>query len=93
MVIFVELSQSYATINEISIVYIFLIMTTHSKEEILIDLFNLPALPDERNVLEAYMDVPHNFYIPDGKNTRLMDWVDRREFERQTVDNNEGFVL
>ena len=65
-----ELSQSYATINEISIVYIFLIMTTHSKEEILIDLFNLPALPDERNVLEAYMDVPHNFYIPDGKNTQ-----------------------
>ena len=39
------------------------------------------------------MDVPHNFYIPDRKNTRLMDCVERREFERQTVDNNEGFVL
>ena len=39
------------------------------------------------------MDVPHNFYIPDGKNTRLMDCVERREFERQTIDNNEGFVL
>ena len=88
-----KLSQSYATINEILIVYIFLIMTTHSKKEILIDLFNLPPLPDERNALEAYMDVPHNFYIPDRKNTRLMDCVERREFERQTVDNNEGFVL
>ena len=88
-----KLLQSYATINEISIVYIFLIMTTHSKKEILIDLFNLPPLPDERNALEAYMDVPHNVYLPDRKNTRLMDCVERREFERQTVDNNEGFVL
>ena len=70
-------------------------MTTHFRKEISIDLFSLPPpqLPDERNALEAYMDVPHNFYIPDGKNTRLMDWMDRREFERQTVDNNKGFVL
>ena len=68
-------------------------MATHSKKEILIDLFILPPLPDEMNALDAYMDVPHNFYIPDGKNTRLMDCVKRREFKRQTVDNNEGFVL
>ena len=68
-------------------------MATHSKKEILIDLFNLPPLPDERNALDTYMDVPHNFYIPDGKNTRLMDCVERREFERQTIDNNKGFVL
>ena len=68
-----------------SIVYIFLIMTTHSKKESLIDLFNLPPLPDERNALDAYMDVPHNFYIPDGKNTRVMDCVERRVFERQTI--------
>ena len=88
-----KLSQSYATINKILIVYIFLIMTTHSKKEISIDLFNLPPLLDERHTLEAYMDVPHNFYILDGKNTRLMDWVDRREFKRQTVGNNKGFVL
>ena len=68
-------------------------MATHSKKEILIDLFNLPPLPDERNALDAYMDIPHNFYIPDGKNTRPIDCVERREFERQTIDNNEGFVL
>ena len=68
-------------------------MATCSKKEILIDLFNLPPLPDERNTLDAYMDVPHNFYIPDGKNTRLMDCVERREFKRQTIDDNEGFVL
>ena len=68
-------------------------MATHSKKEISIDLFNLPPLPDERNALDAYIDVPHNFYIPDGKNTRLMDSMERREFKRQTIDNNEGFVL
>ena len=68
-------------------------MATHSKKEISIDLFNLPPLPDERNTLDAYMDIPHNFFIPDGKNTRLMDCVERREFERWTIDNNEGFVL
>ena len=68
-------------------------MATHSKKEILIDLFNLPPLPDERNAPDAYMDIPHNFYIPDGKNTRLMDCVERREFKRQTMDNNKGFVL
>ena len=68
-------------------------MATHSKKEISIDLFNLPPLPDERNALDTYMDVPHNFYIPGGKNTRFMDCVERREFERQTIGNNEGYVL
>ena len=69
-------------------------MATHSKKEISIDLFNLPPLPDERNALDTYMDVPNNFYIPYGKNTRLMDCVERREFKRRkTIDNNEGFVL
>ena len=68
-------------------------MATHLRREILIDLFNLPPLPDEGNALDAYMNVPHNIYIPDGKNTRLMDCVERREFKRQTIDNNEGFVL
>ena len=68
-------------------------MATDSKKEISIDLFNLLPLPDERNALDAYMDVPNNFYIPDGKNTRLMDCVERREFERKTIDDNEGFVL
>ena len=56
-------------------------------------LIQLPPLPDERNALDAYMDIPHNFCIPDGKNTRLRDCVESREFERQTIDNNEGFVL
>ena len=68
-------------------------MATHSKKEISIDLFNLLPLPDERNTLDTYMDVPNNFYSLDGKNTRLMDCVERREFERKTIDDNKGFVL
>ena len=68
-------------------------MATYLRKEISIDLFNLPPLPDDKNTLDAYMDVPHNFYIHDEKNTRLMDSVERQEFERQTIDNNEGFVL
>ena len=68
-------------------------MATCSKKKISIDLFNLPPLLDERNALDAYMDVPNNFYIPDDMNTRLMDCVERREFERKTIDGNKGFVL
>ena len=58
-------------------------------------MFNLPPLPDSNkwNAMDAYLDVPNNYYIPDGKNTRLLDWVERREFERKTIDGNEGFVL
>ena len=68
-------------------------MATHSKKEISIDLLNLPPLLDERNALDVCMDVPNNFYIPDGTNTRLMDCVERREFERKIINGNEGFVL
>ena len=68
-------------------------MTTHSKKEISMDLFNLPPLPDERNAMDSYLDIPHNYYIPDGKNSRLLQLTDRREFDRKTIDGNEGFVL
>ena len=70
-------------------------MTTHSKQDVSIDLFNLPPLPDSNkwNTMDAYLDIPNNYYIPDGKNSRLLDWVERREFERKTIEGNEGFVL
>ena len=42
-------------------------MNTHSCKSVSIDLFNLPPLPDECNTEESYMDVPNNYYIPDGK--------------------------
>ena len=31
--------------------------------------------------MDVYIDVPNNYYIPDGKNSRLLDLVERREFE------------
>ena len=43
--------------------------------------------------MDAYLDIPKNYYIPDGKNSRLLDIVERREFKRKTIYGNEGFVL
>ena len=43
--------------------------------------------------MDAYLDIPNNYYIPDGKNSRLLDLVERREFKRKTIDGNERFVL
>ena len=43
--------------------------------------------------MAAYLGIPNNYYILDGKNSRLLDIVQRREFERKTIDGNEGFVL
>ena len=39
------------------------------------------------------MDVPYNYYIPDGKNSRLLDRTDRVEFDRETIGGNMGFKL
>ena len=68
-------------------------MDTHSCKSVSIDLFNLPPLPDERNKEESYMDVPYNYYIPDGKNSRLLDRTDRVEFDREMIEGNTGFKL
>ena len=68
-------------------------MNTRSCKSVSIDLFNLPPLPDEHNTEESYMDMPHNYYIPDGKNSRLLDRTDRVEFNRETLDGNTGFQL
>ena len=66
-------------------------MDTHSCKSVLIDLFNLPPLTNEHNTEESYMDVPYNYYVPDGKNSRLLDRTDRVEFDRETLDGNTGF--
>ena len=66
-------------------------MDTRSHKSVSIDLFNLPPLPNERNTEELYMDMPYNYYVPDGKNSRLLDRTDRVEFDRETLDGNTGF--
>ena len=35
----------------------------------------------------------YNYYIPDGKNSRLLDRTDRVEFNRETIEGNTGFQL
>ena len=39
------------------------------------------------------MDVLYNYYIPDGKNSRLLDRTGRIEFDRETIGGNTGFKL
>ena len=65
-------------------------MDTRSCKSVSIDLFNLPPLPNEQNTEESYMDMPYNYYIPDGKNSRLLDRTDRAELNRETLDGNKG---
>ena len=68
-------------------------MDTCSCKSVSIHLFNLPPLPNEQNKEESYMDVPYNYYIPDGKNSRLLDRTGRVEFNRETIGGNTGFKL
>ena len=68
-------------------------MDTRSHKIVSIDLFNLPPLPNEWNKEESYMDVVYNYYIPDGKKSRLLDRTDRVEFDRETIRGNTGFKL
>ena len=58
-----------------------------------LDLFNLPPLPNKQNKEESYMDMPYNYYMPNGKNFRLLDRTHRVEFDRETLDGNTGFQL
>ena len=68
-------------------------MDTHLCKSVLIDLFNLPPLSDEWNKEESYMDMLYNYYIPNRKNSRLLDRSDRIEFNRETIEGNTGFQL
>ena len=68
-------------------------MDTHLRKSVFIDLFNLPPLPDKCTKEESYMDMPYNYYIPDGKNSRLLDRTDRVEFDRETLEGNKCFQL
>ena len=68
-------------------------MDTYLCKSVSIDLINLPPLPDEQNKEESYMDVLYNYYIPNGKNSRLLDRTDRVEFNRETIEGNTGFQL
>ena len=61
-----------------------------ARSSILIDLFNLPSLPDERRQTTMICKFPNDFFLPDGKNSRLSQIVNKWIFSRQTPDGNEG---
>ena len=67
--------------------------SSRSKGSVSVDLFNLPTLPDERRVATSYLDIPVDFYLPDGKNSKISKIVTRQAFDRQTPDGNKGFVI
>ena len=67
--------------------------SSRSKGSVSVDLFNLPTLPDEMRVATSYLDIPVDFYLPDGKNSKISKVVNRQAFDRQTPDGNEGFVI
>ena len=41
-----------------------------ARSNVLIDLFNLPSLPDERRTMTMNYDISNDFYLPDRKNSK-----------------------
>ena len=63
--------------------------SSHARSSNLIDLFNLPSVPDERS-MTMISDFQKDFYLPDGKNSRISQIINKWNFGRQTPDGNEG---
>ena len=63
---------------------------SHARSNISIDLFNLPSLPDERRSTTMISEFSNDFFLPDGKNSRISQVINKWIFGRQTLDGNEG---
>ena len=64
--------------------------SSHARSNVSIDLFNLPSLPDERRSMTMISDFPSDFYLPDIKNSRISQIINKWIFGRPTPDGNEG---
>ena len=64
--------------------------SSHTKSSVSIDLFNLPPLPDARRQSTMLGEFQNDFFLPDGKNSRLSQIVNTWTFGRLTPDGNEG---
>ena len=62
----------------------------HARSNISMDLFNLPSLLDERRSTTMISEFPNDFFLPDGKNSRICQIINNCIFSRQTLDGNEG---
>lgn len=67
--------------------------SSHSKKDISVDLFNLLPLRDKRKSATSYFDIPNNFFLPDGKNSKISQIINRWIFDRETPDGNDGFLV
>ena len=67
--------------------------SSHIRTNVLIDLFNLPLVLDERRSTTMINDFPNDFYPPDGKNSRISQIINKWIFGRQTPDGNEGVAV
>ena len=64
--------------------------SSHTKSSVSIDLFNLPPLPDKRGWSTMLCKIPNDFFLPDGKNSRLSQIINTWTFGRLTPEGNEG---
>ena len=62
----------------------------HTKNSVSIDLFNLPPLPDERKQTSMFCEISNDFFLPDGKKSKLSQVVNTWTFGRLKPDGNEG---
>ena len=64
--------------------------SSHTKSSVSIDLFSLPLLPDAKRQTTMFCDILNNFFLPDGKNTKLSHIINTWTFDRLTPNQNEG---
>ena len=64
--------------------------SSHARSNILIDLFNLPSLPDERRSTTMISEFPNDFFLPDGKNSRISQIINKWILVGKHLDGNEG---
>ena len=51
--------------------------SSHTRSNISIDLFNLPSLQDERRSKTMISEFPNDFFLPDGKNSRISQIINK----------------
>ena len=64
--------------------------SSYTESSVLINLFNLPPLPDARRQSTMQCKIPNIFFLPDVKNTQLSNIVSTWTFNRLTPNGNEG---
>ena len=64
--------------------------SSHARSNILIDLSNLPSLPDERRTTTMISEFPNDYFLQNSKNSRISQVINKWILGMQTTDGNEG---